>query len=140
MKMKTYPWSKRQAKALWRSVEHHLKNLQYPLAAQYRASVCACCNLRVDNPSSPNQGMRAYDADCEGCPIYLATGKRYCGGIAYIQAYEAWRAYLDALYGVRNSAFEPVEDLAFREQDFRKAQTRLYQDLVEIALGDPNNG
>ena len=147
---KKYPWNARQAKAIWRSVEHHLENLQDPLEAWYEASKCACCQLRVTDPRSPAFRKRAYDVDCEGCPIYLATGKRWCGGVAYREAYDAWRALLEEMFGAHANRYAPDErafrEAVFREQAFHEAQTRLYQDLVEIALGerepaqDPDHG
>lgn len=80
-----------KAAALDASRAHWRANLaaETPNEAGILSEDCALCGLFYGVPDDES------DADCRGCPVMRATGRRYCSGSPYIAAFDAFDAWRD---------------------------------------------
>ncbi len=99
---------------LWISAEHWLETYHDPANAKIDRASCKCCQAAEGPNATPS---------CNGCPIFLYTGKVDCLDTPYGDAKE------EHYYRVRNNYVR-----------FQAAAAKEYTFLVSLALGENPSG
>jgi Pyruvate/2-oxoacid:ferredoxin oxidoreductase delta subunit len=79
------PMAKPTLRALLESIDHWKQMKAQPELDVPSTSQCNLCRLFF-----PDREMPEADA-CNGCPVYVSTGQKFCNGSPYRNAYRAWR-------------------------------------------------
>lgn len=136
MPFKKIPTKKRQAEALWASVEHWLENCELMMTdhsdnpmlwaeLQFGESSCPLCQLyRTDNCSAWRVP----------CPVKVDTGRTTCDGSPWDNVFAAYEVFMQTLWNVDRSKKRGRSTLNLARLNLAGAVLKEYQYIVKLAL------